>query len=121
MKNNLLKDPWTYTILIFAIIVALYFAKPFIENRDGKYNEFAQCLTEKGLTMYGTEWCSHCKVQKAKFGDSFQYINYTDCDKNPSECAVQGITGYPTWKINNESYPGIQSLEKLSQLSGCEL
>lgn len=82
---------------------------------------FTQCLTEKEVVMYGTEWCSHCKNQKAAFGDSFKYVNYVDCDQSMEECIKAGVKGYPTWKINGKNYPGEQSLYKLSSLSGCEL
>ena len=78
----------------------------------------AKCLTEKGVKMYGTEWCPHCKNQKKLFGSSFQYINYTDCDKNRQECLSAGVQGYPTWEIDGQNYPGEQSLERLAQLSG---
>ncbi|MBT4805212.1 hypothetical protein HON71_03495 [Candidatus Woesearchaeota archaeon] len=87
----------------------------------GQYDTFAQCLTEKGVKMYGTEWCSHCKNQKAAFGNSFQFVDYVDCDKNKNECSLAGVEGYPTWKINGKNYPGEQQLNKLASLSGCEL
>ena len=90
-------------------------------NIESESGALAQCLTEKGATMYGTEWCSHCKNQKALFGKSFQYVDYIDCDKNKAECQKAGIRGYPTWNINGQNYPGGQSLEKLSILSGCGL
>jgi hypothetical protein len=35
---------------------------------------FAKCLANKGMKMYGTEWCKNCQKQKALFGDSFKYI-----------------------------------------------
>ena len=56
--------------------------------------------------MYGAEWCSHCKNQKKLFGNSFQYVNYVDCDKNSKECKEAGISGYPTWKVNGQNYSG---------------
>jgi glutaredoxin len=87
----------------------------------GKYDEFAQCLTDKGAKMYGTEWCSHCKSQKKMFGNSFQYIDYIDCDKNKDACLEAGVRGYPTWKINGENYPGEQLFGRLSRLTGCEI
>ncbi len=71
--------------------------------------------------MYGTDWCPHCKNQKAMFGDSFKKINYINCDIDRDECLVNGIEGYPTWKINGEYYPGVKPVEILSGLSGCEL
>ena len=88
---------------------------------SGEYDEFAQCLTEKGIKMYGTDWCSYCQKQKDLFGSSFNYIDFVDCDKDKQECLSAGVRGYPTWKINGENYPGLQSLDKLAQLSGCEL
>jgi hypothetical protein len=33
----------------------------------GPFDEFAQCITDSGAVFYGTEWCSHCKNQKALF------------------------------------------------------
>ena len=87
----------------------------------GGYDLFAQCLTEKGVKMYGTEWCSHCKNQKKMFGDSFQHVDYIDCDLNKDECQEAGIGGYPTWIIGGEKYPGEQSFERLASLTECEL
>ncbi|MFH1641783.1 MAG: protein disulfide isomerase family protein [Nanoarchaeota archaeon] len=79
----------------------------------------AQCLTGKGVIMYGTDWCSHCQNQKKLFGSSFQYIDFIDCDQAKSGCDEADIKGYPTWKINNQNYPGEQSIETLARLSGC--
>ena len=84
-----------------------------------EFDALAQCLTEKGAIMHGTEWCSHCKDQKAEFGNSFQYVNYIDCDKNRGACDAAGVEGYPTWTINGQNYPGKQSLGRLASLTGC--
>ena len=62
-----------------------------------------------------------CQNQKKLFGKSFKFIDYIDCDRDRALCLSNGVEGYPTWKINGESYPGEQSLERLAQLSGCEL
>ncbi len=108
---------------IFVLIGFLFFNK-FVGNiikEDSLYDNFAQCLTDKGIKVYGTDWCSYCKKQKGLFGDSFKFVNYVDCDYNKDKCNLEGIQGYPTWKINDESYPGVQQLERLSQISGCEL
>ena len=58
---------------------------------------FAKCLTEKGMTFYGAEWCSHCKAQKELFGESLKYIKYVECPDNTQLCIDKGIQGYPTW------------------------
>jgi thiol:disulfide interchange protein len=85
----------------------------------------AKDLATKGMVMYGAYWCTHCKSQKEKFGDAFQYIDYVECDAkgenaNPDECAAQGIEGYPTWIYQGQKYSGEQSLEKLAQIVGFE-
>ena len=91
------------------------------DDSPGKFDTFAQCLTEKGLTMYGTEWCTHCKDQKAMFGNSFRYIDYVDCDENKQECLDNGVSGYPTWRYDGKPYVGTQQLSTFARLTGCSL
>ena len=104
---------------LFVLIVLSFLAG--CSNKPGRYDSFAQCLTEKGVTMYGTEWCSHCQNQKKLFGRSFGNINYIDCDRDKNACLAAGVEGYPTWVIDGKTYPGEQRLERLATLSGCEL
>ncbi|MFH1683004.1 MAG: thioredoxin domain-containing protein [Candidatus Woesearchaeota archaeon] len=109
------------------IISIMLLASIFLIGCTGKantavgYDTFAQCLTDKGVKMYGAEWCSHCQNQKAMFGSSFQYVDYVDCEQSQQECSIAGIQGYPTWKISGNDYPGEQSFERLASLSGCKL
>jgi glutaredoxin len=116
-------------VLVLAVIVALIFLYNYyigFKPAQGKYDNFAKCLTEKGAVMYGADWCPHCKEQKNMFGSSFSYIKYVNCDPNNQrtqikECVEQGIKGYPTWKINGKVLEGTQPLDKLADASGCEL
>lgn len=83
----------------------------------------ANYLQEIDATMYGAYWCPHCADQKAMFGDAASTLNYVECDPEgenaqPQRCRDAGIEGFPTWKINGELYPGVQSLEQLATLSG---
>ena len=86
--------------------------------------ELARHLTAIGAQKYGAFWCPHCQEQKQLFGkEAFPEINYIECDprgKNaqPELCQATNIKGYPTWKINDNFYSGLQSLEKLADLSG---
>ena len=117
--KKILKSHWKYIVIALILLGALYSYKNITKKEiQSQYEDFAKYLTEQGVKMYGTEWCSHCKNQKKLFGNSFQYINYTDCDKDRNECDIAGITGYPTWKINKQNYPGEQSLKRLAELSG---
>jgi hypothetical protein len=98
---------------------------PVIAPTSGSINSLAQCLTQKGVVMYGAFWCPHCQEQKKLFGDDFQLIKYQECDAkgpngNPQICIRQGITGYPTWQIpGQEDLVGEQSLAKLAEASNC--
>ena len=86
----------------------------------GNYDDFAKCLTEKGVIMAGTDWCGACKNQKALFGKSFTYIDYKNCDFEEEFCSSNGIGSYPTWVFPDGSKKvGVQSLEILGELSGC--
>lgn len=88
--------------------------------------KLAQCLTSKGVKMYGAYWCPHCTDQKKLFGENFKLISYQECDdKGPSGnsqiCQSQGIQGYPTWKIpGSENLEGTQSLEDLAKAANCQ-
>ncbi len=108
-------------VWIGIVVVVAFFVYGLSGGSEGKYDTFAKCLTENGLKMYGTEWCSHCKDQKSRFGDSFEFIDYTDCDRDKDICTSEGITGYPTWKIDGNAYSGTQQIIGLAGLAGCEL
>ena len=110
-----------WILLGILVVVAGAYSIYSLQGSPGEYDGFAICLTEAGAVKYGTDWCGYCKQQKDLFGNSFDYVNYVNCDYNGDECVVAGVGGYPTWKINGELYPGVQSLERLSQLTGCKL
>ena len=113
--------------IIFAIGGVLIVATVFILNAGGKkdnlvLNQFAQCLSEKGVVMYGADWCPRCQNEKKAFGNSFQYVNYVECPKEPQKCLALGVDGYPTWIFSDgKRLVGEQGLEKLAGESGCAL
>lgn len=91
-----------------------------------KYNEFAQCLTDKDVKFYGAFWCPHCARQKELFGSSFDKVNYIECslpDKSGQTevCSSANITNYPTWDFGDERKQGLLTLQQLSQKTGCQL
>ena len=105
----------------FISIIAIGYLFYLWNSAPGPYDDFAKCLTENGVVMYGTDWCGACKDQKALFEKSFNYINYRNCDKYKLECDRAGVGGYPTWRINDTNYSGLQSLERLASMTGCSL
>ena len=107
-----------HTILSVTTILVLLFAAGCSQKATP---EFAKCLSEKGLAMYGTDWCTHCQSQKKMFGAAFEYVNYTDCDYHKEECAALGIDGYPTWIVDGKPLAGEKTLGELSLISDCPL
>jgi glutaredoxin len=85
------------------------------------YDQFAMCLKEKGVKMYGADTCPHCQEQKKLFKGSFGYVDYIECNQNPQECQKQEIQAYPTWEIDGKKVTGRKSLSELAELSGCSL
>lgn len=118
MKNNI-----TISIVIVVVIAIgwLVFGRGGTQEADA-LDGFAQCLTEKGFTMYGAYWCPHCQNEKAAFGDSFRKVNYVECTKEPNRCVAAGIKGYPTWITEDgRRLEGEQGIDGLSEASGCAL
>ena len=103
--------------ILFILTASLFIIS--CSDKEAVSDSFAQCLTEKGAVMYGTEWCSHCQTQKKEFGKAFQFINFVDCDIQKEECTKAGVTGYPTWIIGGNNYPGEQPMYKLASLTKC--
>jgi hypothetical protein len=101
-------------------------AEPRQTNPSGISSEvaLAKHLNRIRAKLYGTYWCPSCNMQKKLFGDeAFSQINYIECDlkgKNarPDLCRIAKISGYPTWEIKGQLYPGMRSLQELAELSG---
>ncbi len=109
---------------IVCVIALLYLLWPSITGSfatgEGKMTRFAKCLTEKGVVMYSSKYCTHCRNQKKMFGDAFKYVTYVECTES-TLCQEKGIRGVPTWEIDGKMYTGERPLETISYLSGCPL
>lgn len=120
----------TLVVLVITIVLVIFSINinPVEKIQDDEtdtdlniLDDFAQCLTNKNAVLYGTEWCPHCTRQKELFENSVKYINFVDCDVNRNICMEKGITGYPTWIINEKKYLGTQQLSTLAEITGCKL
>lgn len=114
------------TIAVIAIIGTVGYAVA-APGKPGLYDEFAQCLSDRGAIFYGAFWCPHCRDQKAMFGKSTKYLQYVECSTPDGKgmiqrCADEGIGGFPTWRFaEGEEISGTASLETLASRTGCEL
>ncbi len=96
------------------------------ESAPGKYDQFAQCLTEKGMKFYGAFWCPHCQAMKKLFGNSTKYLNYIECSNTDGsqnqKCQDAKIDSYPTWEFTDGSrLISEQPLSALGEKAGCPL
>ena len=105
-------------VVLLIVGVSVVMTVPFSNTN---YDDFAQCLTDEGAVLYGAYWCHNCDNQKAMFGGSVGKLNYIECIENEAICNAKGITGYPTWIINDQKYVGTQSLETLASVTGCSI
>jgi protein-disulfide isomerase len=109
-------------ILIFLCLMYVSLTGFFVNSvPKGNYDGFAKCLTEKGVVLYISKYCPHCKNQKEMFGESVKFLNIIDCADKQQVCVATSIEAVPTWIINGIRYKGEQTLQTLSSLTGCSL
>jgi hypothetical protein len=103
------------TILIILAIAALAFIL-LNRNRPETTEEIAKCIGENSV-LYSRLGCHACEIQKDMFAENYQYLTVIDCFFESGKCT--DIAATPTWVINNKKYEGVQSIEKLQELTGC--
>jgi glutaredoxin len=114
-------------IVLIAVGIFMIFSFGGTSYNQESIDEFAKCLTDKGAVMYGTFWCPHCAATKKKFGSSFSYIEYVECDprgeNEQSElCLDKKIDKYDTWEFSDGSrFLSEPSFEDLSGKTGCSV
>ncbi len=110
MKRNNWVTLAVLVVVIVAVIIILI--NPIPETPE----EVAKCIG-KNSVLYIQLGCSACKVQEDMFGENYQYLNKIDCFFEQDKCT--DITATPTWLIKGKKYEGVQSIEKLKELTGC--
>lgn len=116
--------PWAVGIIVVGGLVSLLVVQA---QKPGKYDNLAQCLTDKGAKFYGAFWCSHCQATKALFGKSAKKLPYIECSTPDGKsqlpiCTEKDVKGYPTWIFADESrLSGEQSLKALSEKTNCPI
>ena len=109
---------WAIAIAIVVLGIVFGIYTGMTTATDEK--ELAICLTEKGYSMAGASWCSHCNAQKELFGENFHLIDYHDCDEEADWCQEKGIAGYPSWIAPEGAIlRGVHQLSDLKELTGC--
>src|SRR5438552_18100627 len=119
---------WIWVLGAVGLLLAAWAGYDFYSSRKvSTLDSFAQCLSSKGLKMYGAWWCPHCAEQKELFGYAFHYVNYVECSEpglrtENDICKQAGIKNFPTWQYPDGSRTeGNQPLSVLSEKTGCAL
>lgn len=116
---------YVIAVLVVVLGLAVFFAQK--DSAPGQYDSFATCIKDSGAIFYGAFWCTHCREQKAMFGNSAKLLPYTECSTPDSQgqtviCKEKGITSYPTWIFaSGEIGNGTQDFAALASSTGCAL
>lgn len=103
------------SILVIMTVVSL--AIFLMNSRKAETpDEVAKCIGRNSV-LYIQLGCHACETQKKLFGESYQYLNKIDCWFEGDKCL--DIQKTPTWIIKGEKYEGVQSIDKLKELTGC--
>ncbi|MFH0905627.1 MAG: hypothetical protein V1826_02820 [bacterium] len=110
-------------LAVFSILALSACAK----STTGQYDELTKYLSAQGVKEYSAFWCSACKKQRELLGESYKYINNTECStpdgRDQTEvCKAKAIKGYPTWEFpGSEMVASILSPEELAKKIGFDL
>lgn len=96
------------------------FEGPTDVDESGSYSSLAECLTNNGVVMYGSDGCPACRNQKLII-DDWDAIEYIECDKDMDACRAANIQSIPTWVHADERLVGMQSAERLATFGGCDV
>lgn len=131
-KDKLIKaaKPIIVAVIILNLIPLIYFNFPSGNKED--LAPLAQCVTDKGVKMYGSFRCGICAKERALFDDAFQYINEIECHPQGEHaqvalCQEKKIEGTPTWILEDENGVeikrkiGFMNPNALREFSGCEV
>ena len=110
------KNTTTTIIIILAIALIAIFA--LTKKPAETDEELVKCIGSKSV-LYTQLGCHFCEAQKDLFGENIKHISVIDCWYEPEPCTENNITSIPTWIIKNEKYEGLQTIDKLKELTGC--
>lgn len=118
------KNTWIWIAVTLAVIAALIAFLVVEAKKPGKYDTFAQCITDSGAKFYGAWWCPHCAAQKALFGKSAKKLPYVECQtkdsKQTQQCDDIGIAAYPTWIFaDGTKETGEHTFAQLGEKTNC--
>ncbi len=115
-----IKKRWITLAVIILVIAVAYFI--LSRQKPETPEEVAKCIGSKSV-LYVQLGCYACGLQEDMFGENYKHLNKIDCWFEQEKCletiAKDGFYQTPTWIINGKKYEGVQTIEKLKELTGC--
>lgn len=106
------------TILIIVVVLTLSIL--ILSNKPPETPvDVAKCIGENSI-LYVKLGCHACETQEEMFGDNYDALNVIDCFYERNKCVDAEISATPTWIIEGRSSRGVQSIEELKILTGCQ-
>jgi hypothetical protein len=102
-------------IIILAVIIFAIMMRSTIHN--GVSQDVTKCIGQNSA-LYIQLGCHACETQKELFGENSEDLTIIDCFYEREKCADIQYT--PTWIINGKKYIGVQSIEELKEITGCQ-
>lgn len=112
MKKRVKRISITIAIILGVIIFAIIIKS----NGNGTSLQIAKCIG-KNTILYTQLGCHACENQEKLFGENYNQVTVIDCFYEMEKCSEIQYT--PTWIIKGEKYTGVQSIEKLKEITGC--
>ena len=110
----------TWTIILVIIIGSVIYINS--NKAPETSEEVAKCIA-KNSVLYTQLGCYACEKQEEAFGDKYQYLNVVDCFYEHEKCfkkiGEEGTIHTPTWVIKGEQYRGVQTVQRIKDLTGC--
>ena len=106
-------------VIIVVIVIAIIIGINYVKGNGNYSNETMQCIADNSILIV-SKTCSHCENQRSILGDSEPLFNIIFIDEQPEVMDQYDLRAVPTWIINNEKITGVQSVEKLKELTGCQ-
>ncbi len=123
----------SHRLIISTVIASLLVGSIFLftlwqEHREReRFRPLAECLTEKGVKLYGLFWNEQTIRQRELFGVGAELLPYTECSSEDGqrildECRTARISVFPLWKFRaGDEQTGTLSIEAIADKTGCPL
>jgi len=111
--------PWVTIIIILSIVVLTFLIIKYPIKPQSDLDCDTMCCIGNNSILVALKGCGACHAQTEILGDNIDDFNIIYCNEDEQFCIDNQIMAVPTWIINEEKYVGVQSIDKLKELTNC--